>query len=281
MTVPDPAASLGRGGRFALRVIIFALRTLQRLPDRPLYQLAHLAGSGLYLVTPGRRAMARANLRHVCAWLVAEGRATPRVAAAAADPKALDRLVRAAFGHWVVGYVEGAIAPRYSREDLLERVGRATPEASDLALRTEHEDGLGPIHMSMHFGSVDISALFGALVPEQPLSGPMEEVADPIARAYFGHVRRELGVTILPLAGAATGLADAVRRGEAVGLVADRIVVGHTVTIRPESGGTRKATLSSILAQEVAAFEQLIARAPEQWSTIMFPIWDDIRQDDR
>jgi hypothetical protein len=28
--------------------------------------------------------------------------------------------------------------------------------------------------------------------------------------------------------------------------------------------------------QQVAAFERVIADAPEQWWTLFFPIWDDI-----
>jgi hypothetical protein len=30
-----------------------------------------------------------------------------------------------------------------------------------------------------------------------------------------------------------------------------------------------------IIEQEARAFERLIARAPEQWTTLFFPIWSD------
>ena len=50
--------------------------------------------------------------------------------------------------------------------------------------------------MAMHFGSVDLSALYGSRVGAMPLTGPMEFVDAPLARAYFEHVRGELDVTI-------------------------------------------------------------------------------------
>ena len=316
----DQRAELGLLGRGAFALLVALLRLLQRLPDRPIYRVGHAIGAGLYLVMPSRRALVRANLERTCRWLVGEDLATPRVAAAAADPRRLDAMVRAAFGHWIVTYIEAALAPRYSRAELLERVHMATPEASARVLGRTPAGEVGPIHMSMHFGAVDLSALYGARVGVEPLTGPMEVVTNPLARAYFAHVRRELDITIVPLEGAARELTERVARGEAVGVVADRLIVGsgrpaelfgapvrmpigpavlsiqtggtlylqalertrvgewnaHTVPIRAAAGLSRKAAVGSILEQEVRAFERLVAKAPEQWSTAMFPIWDDI-----
>lgn len=315
----DRSSELGPWGRLAFRLLVGALHLVQRLPDRPIYRMAHSVGAGLYLVMPSRRALVRANLERTCRWLVDEGRAAPHVTAAVSDPRRLDRMVRAAFGHWIVTYVEAALAPRYSRDELRRRVRNMTPEATSRSLRKTPAGEVGPIHMSMHFGAVDLSALYGALVGAEPLTGPMEEVANPFARAYFAHVRRELAVTIVPLQGAAKELKQRVERGEAIGAVADRLIVGsgrpvdlfgapvrmpigpavlsiqtggtlylqalqrtrvgewdaHTVAIRAEEGLTRKAAVGSILEQEMRAFERLVAKTPEQWSTAMFPIWDD------
>ena len=62
--------------------------------------------------------------------------ASPRVAAAARDGRALDRLVRATFGHWVLSLRRGALAPRYSAEELRARIAPADPRASREALGT-------------------------------------------------------------------------------------------------------------------------------------------------
>ncbi len=172
--------------------------------------------------------------------------------------------------------------------------------------------------MAMHFGSVDLSALYGSRVGALPLTGPMEFVKTPFARAYFEHVRNELGVTIVPLERAAEALTAALQRGEAVGIVADRNIagrgsavslfgstvrlpigpamlsvqtgaplyleaiertgpgewLGHTVPLRPPPGATRREATRSIIEQEARAFERIIARAPEQWTTLFFPIWE-------
>ncbi|MBA2258169.1 MAG: hypothetical protein H0W18_04695, partial [Acidobacteria bacterium] len=41
--------------------------------------------------------------------------------------------------------------------------------------------------------------------------------------------------------------------------------------------GTRRERMSAFLAAEARAFERAVADAPEQWWTVFFPIWDDIR----
>jgi KDO2-lipid IV(A) lauroyltransferase len=315
-----PSASiLGPWQRIALGALLGSLAVARRLPDRPLYRAAYALGSGLSLLMPGRRRLVRRNLSRVCTWLVANGMATPRVAAAARDPAALDRLVRATFGHWLVTYAEGALGPRYDAAELRARFVPSDPEASREAMSPRAAGDVGVIHMAMHYGSVDLSALYGSRVGPLPVTGPMEAVKSPLARAYFEQVRRELGVTIVPLDGAAERLVAALRRGEAVGLVADRNIVGsgaqvdlfgapvrlpigpavlaaqtgapiylqaiertapgewlaHTVPIRPAVGAGRREATRWIVEQEARAFERIIARAPEQWTTLLFPIWND------
>jgi KDO2-lipid IV(A) lauroyltransferase len=173
--------------------------------------------------------------------------------------------------------------------------------------------------MAMHFGSVDLSALYGVRVGGLPLTGPMESVASPLGRAYFDHVRFALGVTIVPVGDAAAAMVAALERGEGVGIVADRNVagrgtpvrlfgatarlpsgpallavrtgaplyleaiertgpgewLGHTIALRAEPGATRREATRQLLEQEARAMERIIARAPEQWTTLFFPIWED------
>jgi hypothetical protein len=40
--------------------------------------------------------------------------------------------------------------------------------------------------------------------------------------------------------------------------------------------GTRRERIATTLAAIAAAFESLIADAPEQWSAVFFPIWPDL-----
>jgi len=316
--LPDPPP-LGVAQRLAFRALLATLGLARRLPDRPIYRAAFAFGAGLSLLMPARRRQVRRNLQRVCDWLVASDMASPRVAAAANDRRAMDRLVRATFGHWLVTYAEGAMAPRYSAAQLKRSFVASDPAASAETLSARPAGQVGLIHMAMHFGSVDLSALYGTRVGVLPMTGPMEMVASPLARAYFDHVRGELGIDIVPLGDAAASLVAALERGEAVGVVADRIIrgsgarvelfgastrlpvgpavlsvqtgapiylqaiertrpgrwLGHTVPIRAPSGVARREATRSILEQEARAFERIVARAPDQWTTLFYPIWSD------
>jgi phosphatidylinositol dimannoside acyltransferase len=314
-----PTAEAGLGNRALLRLLLGALAIARRLPDRPIYRLAFLAGRGLSRVMPARRALVRANLARVCAWLVAEGRAGPVVAAAASDPGRLDALTREAFGHWLVTYAEAALAPRYGAEALRERIVAHDPGAAAAALARPGPGEIGRIQLGLHFGSVELAGLYGTRVSGLPVTAPMERVAGTLARAWFEHVRTALGITIVPIAGAGEVLAAALRRGEMVGLVADRVItgggarvdlfgsparlpvgpavlaiqtgapihlqavrrtapgrwVGYTVPILPPGDGGRRLPVRGILEAQARAFERVVAEAPEQWSTLFFPIWED------
>ena len=316
---PPPGPPLNRFQRVIFRLMILALWAGRKLPDKPLYRAAFAIGAGLYLLMPERRRLVRANLERVVTWLTRNDMASARVARAARDPRSLDKLERATIGNWVLTYAEAAIGPRYSGEELARRFVPAYPETSAEALSRPAPGAPGPIHMAMHFGSVDLSALYGARVGPLPLTGPMEFVDSPLARAYFDRVRFELGVTIVPLDQAAEALTGALERGEAVGIVADRNIVGrgspatlfgapvrlpigpamlsvqtgatlfleaiertgpgewlgHTIALRPEPEAKRREATRQILEQEARAMERIIARAPEQWTTLFFSIWDD------
>ncbi len=315
----EGAPPLDLAQRVILALVIGSIWVLRRLPDKPIYRIAYLVGAGVYLLMPARRGTARRNLRRVCKWLVANDMAGPRVARAARDPRALEHMVRATFGHWVVSYTEAMLAPRYRSDELKRRLVPTHPEVTAEAMAAPPPGQPGPIHMAIHYGAVDLSALYGARVGTVPVTGPMETLTSPLGRAYFERARRELGVTIVPLGHAATELVAALRRGEAVGVVADRNIIGngklvelfgapariptgpavlsvqtgaplyleviertapgawlgHTIRLRPHAGVPRREAARSILEQQVRWMERIIARAPEQWTTLFFAIWED------
>jgi KDO2-lipid IV(A) lauroyltransferase len=45
----------------------------------------------------------------------------------------------------------------------------------------------------------------------------------------------------------------------------------------PEAGQPMRARVAAFLTAEARAIQTLVEPAPEQWWTIMYPIWDDIR----
>jgi hypothetical protein len=50
---------------------------------------------------------------------------------------------------------------------------------------------------------------------------------------------------------------------------------GHIERIEVPQAGSRHERVRVTLERQVAAFERLIARAPEQWWTLLFHIWED------
>jgi len=197
-----------------------------RLPEGPLVQLAELAGDLWYRMAPDRAAQARRNLRRVCESLAKTGRGTPTTRAAATDPRALERLVRSAFRHNARYYLEVARTPGISRAFLDERLDLDASELVAHAL----EPGTASLFVGLHFGSVELPALFlafrvGAVVT------PMETVDDPGLQAWFERTRGVNGVRLVGLREARRTLMEALRSGIPVGIVGDRDLTGGGIPI--------------------------------------------------
>jgi len=304
------------------RLLILTATVLRYLPTGLLHRAAYALGGVLYRVQPERRRLVRANLQRVCTWLVAHDMAGPQAAAAARDGGALDRLVRAAFGHYLRGYLESAILPVYASAEKLKRV---QADDWDLAAQAFPPGKSGPlIIVGLHFGAIEIPALWATRTLGRHITAPMETIGDPGLQQYFERARAQTGMNVIPVEGAASELRAALRRTETVALVADRPVggVGTTVelfgaparlpagpaVLADETGApawlivtrrsgwgdyrsrierietapgtpteTRRERLSAFLEAEARAFERAVADAPEQWWTVFFPIWQDIR----
>ena len=312
---------------FRTRLLILGATILQHLPEGPLHRIAYALGGVLYRVKPARRRLVRANLERVVTWLAAHDMANPQVAAAASDARALDRLTRAAFGHYVRGYLESATLPRYGTPEKLKRVQADDWSVADQAFKSGPGGKSGRlIIVSLHFGAIEIPGLWATKTLGGRITAPMETIGDPGLQAYFERARGGTGMNVIPTHGAAAELRAALERDEIVALVADRPVggVGSAVELfgaparlpagpallSEESGApawlvvtrrvgwgdyrarierivpatpaqsateSRRDRLSAFLDAEARAFERAIADAPEQWWTVFFPIWPDIR----
>ena len=110
-------------GRLLARGLFALSGVLTRLPERPLTRVRVGPGWRAVSAQPARRRLVRANLERVC---LISGRTRTwrhrRTAAAARDGRALDSLTRAAFGHYVRSYLEGATLQRYATAEQLARV---------------------------------------------------------------------------------------------------------------------------------------------------------------
>jgi KDO2-lipid IV(A) lauroyltransferase len=309
-------------GWLAARLLRALSAVLTRLPETVLHSLAYALGGLAYRLLPARRRLVTANLERVVTYLNANALGGRRITEAAQDEKALSRLARAAFGHWVRGYLEGAILPVYAREDHLARVQPDDPAQLDLAFGSPGDAERRPmIIVGMHFGAIEIPALWAVKRFGRRMTAPMETVSDPELQSYFEHTRGKTGLDLIPIEDAAPALRRALADGGTVALVADRPIGGSGVSVELfgaparlplgpaalafETGapawliatrrvgevdyrsrieridlpaeGSRRDRLAGFLAAEARAFERAVADAPEQWWTVFFPIWDDIR----
>jgi KDO2-lipid IV(A) lauroyltransferase len=297
------------------RLLIAASWLACRLPEGPLTRLADASGEAWYRLTPRRAAQARRNLARVCQALDAASQGTTAARAAAHDPHALERLVRAAFRHQARYYLEVARTPALQAAELERRLVIETPGTVAEAFRS----GQPVIFVGLHFGAIELPALFLAARVGGAVA-PMETIGDPALQDWFVRTRGAAGVRIVGLREARRELLIALRAGTSVGLVGDRDLTGGglpvslfgapaTLPLGPamlavESGaplfvagvrrtgigryrgrldavavptdGSRRERVTAAMSGLAAAFEQVVAAAPEQWWAVFFPIWPDL-----
>jgi lauroyl/myristoyl acyltransferase len=220
---PVKAARLGLRGR----LVVAGAGLASRLPEGPLVAAAESAGELWYRTAPAKRDQARMNLRRVCEDLAATGRGPARARRAASDPEALERLVRATFRHAARYYLEVLRVGAYTLESALAQVRIEDDEALRTAL---HEHG-PVIVVGMHYGAIELPVTILSGFTGHPVMAPMETVDDPALAAWFAASRRRVGVQIIPIRDARRALLGAIRRGESVGLVADRDLTGSGLPV--------------------------------------------------
>jgi phosphatidylinositol dimannoside acyltransferase len=304
------------GQRLRAMLLSFGSWIIRHLPEGLVLRFADLFGALWYRATPARAAQARRNLARVSGYLVERGLADERTAAAARDAGALERLVRSAYRHAARYYLEMIRTPALSPAQLRDRLLVETPDAVDQAFSETRP----LIFVALHFGAIELPALYLAQRTGRTPTVPMETLDDPELQRWFVRSRGKAGLRLVGLREARRELLASLRRGEPVGLVGDRDLTGGGVElpffgaparlpvgpallaiesgspiylaavrragpgryrgalrhIPVEPDGTRRERLMAVLTSLVAAFEEAVAKAPDQWWTVFFPIWDDL-----
>ena len=220
------------------------------LPEGFVLRLADVAGDAWYRATPGRAAVARANLGRVVDALAARGTGSPAALAAAGDPLALERLVRAAYRHAARYYLEVMRMPRLDARMLRERLLIETPDVVEQAFADPDRPA---VWVALHFGAVELPGLYLARRSGRPATAPMETLADPELQRWFVRTRGRVGVRIVTLEEARRELSAALRRGEPVGLVADRDLTGTGIEVPLFGAPARLPIGPALLAIESGA----------------------------
>jgi KDO2-lipid IV(A) lauroyltransferase len=219
------------------------------LPEGLVLRLADLGAALWYRLTPERAALARRQLARVASALDARGTGAPRARAAARDPRALERLVRDAYRHAARYYVEVMRTPRLDDRYLRERVLIETPEVVEAAFAERRP----VIFVAGHFGAIELPALYLASRTGRPVTGPMETIGDRHLQRWFERTRARAGLRIVGLREARRELIAALRRGESVGLVADRDLTAGGLEVRLFGHPARLPAGPALLAVESGA----------------------------
>lgn len=297
------------------RGLIAASWLICRLPEAPLVRIADLLGDAWYRVAPARAARARRNLARVCRALDETERGSVAVRAAATDLRALERLVRAAFRHSARYYLEVARTPAITKRDLDARLVIETPEVVAEAFSAGHPVIFVGLHFgAIELPALYLAArVGGAVAPMETIDDPGLQDFFVRTRGAAGvrivglrEARRELlaalrsGTSVglvgdrdltgggLPvrLFGAPASLPLgpallAIESGAPLYVVGVRRVgrgryIGRLDRVHVPADGSRRDRVTAAMDGLAAAFERIVAIAPEQWWAVFFPIWPDL-----
>ena len=211
--------------RLRVRLLAAAGWLANRLPASVVGGAADAVGELWYRATPARAARARANLGRVVAHLAATGAGGIRVRAAADDHAALERLVRAAYRHAARTYAELIRANAVIRE-APSRTRIESPDAVDAAFASHPA-----IFASLHFGSLQATEAVLLTRTATTITAPMETLDDPALQAFMTRARSASGVRLVGLEVARRELRAALGRGEFVGVIGDRDIIGGGVSV--------------------------------------------------
>ena len=301
--------------RLRARALAVASWIACRLPEAVANRVGDLAGRAWYRLAPARAAQARRNLLRVATELERRGRGSVLARRAASDPRALERLVREAFRHDARYYLEVLRAPALTPRIFDERVIVESPEAVEAAFAAGPmifvSSHLGPIELPALYLANRSGRTFVApmeTLDDPPLQAWFERTRGSLGVRIVGlrAARRELRAALeageyvgvvgdrdiggggieVPLFGAPAPLPIgpallAIETGAGLSVVGvrrlpDGRIAGRLIPVEVAAGGSRRERIAVTLRTIAAAFEDLIADAPEQWTAVFFPIWPDL-----
>lgn len=174
-----------------------------RFPPRFGYWFASQVGWLLYLASPRLKCALADNIRHAVGL---DG-----------DEPEVQSLVRRACVNIAKGHYD------------LFRVGRMTPDEIEATVQVEGwehlgralAEGGGAIFFSAHFGNVDL-VMQVTCARGVPTTAPVEHTRPERLFQYARSLRESHGMKLIPADGPMMGLYRALKRGELVGLAADR-----------------------------------------------------------
>jgi len=309
-----PRASVGQ--RVRARLVAGLSRVIRALPEGPVDGVANLAGELWYRLAPSRASLGRRNLQRVVRYLADQGLGRPEVRAAATDGAALERLLRQTFRQATRYYVDVTRLPGRTPADVDRRLRIETPDVVATAFGPDAPVVLAAMHFGeVEFPALLAAArtVQQLRAPMETLDDPAMQDWIRRTRASVGvevvplrNARRSLlealaagrsvglvgdrnvagGVISLPFFGVTAPLPMgpallAVESGRPLYLAAVRRVrAGHysgsLSAVAVPATGPRRERVETAMANLVAAMEGQIARAPEQWWSLLSPIWPDL-----
>jgi KDO2-lipid IV(A) lauroyltransferase len=297
-------------------LLLAAARLIGALPEAPLIAACESLGELWYRTSPIKAAQARANLRRVCEGLDAQGRGPQRARRAATDPAALERLVRASFRHAARYYLEVARTGSYTLEGAVAKIQVETPGEVRDALTGGRPAVIVGMHFgAIELPIIAIADLTGHFVtaPMETVADPelhrwflesrgrvgvnivpLKDARRPLMAALkrgesIGLVNdRDITRTGIPVPffGAPAPISPgaamlALETGTDVYVGSARRLrggryAGKLIAVPAPTAGSRKEKVVALTAAIAAAFETILADAPEQWWGAFHPIWPDI-----
>jgi KDO2-lipid IV(A) lauroyltransferase len=121
------------------------------------------------------------------------------------------------------------------------------------------------IFVGLHFGAIELPALWSERVRGLDLVSPMETVANPDLQSYFERTRARAGLTLIPTQGAGKVLADRLNANKAVAIVADRVVAGSGTRVELFGAAARLPLGPAVLAIDTGAPVWAVATRRAGW----------------